>query len=318
MARIVTVTPNPAIDVTYTVDRQVIGETVRVTEVRRAAGGKGVNVARVLTALGRDVTTLQPLGGDAGAWLERELVANGLRVQPCPISGETRTTVAIVDGVAHPTLFAEPGPLLLADDWSRVTSALAEAVGEGDWVVIAGSFPRGAEAGDLARLVQTAHARDARVVVDTSGAFLIAAADAGADVVKANELEVREATGSDDADTGLTRLAREGSTVVMSLGAEGVRMLLPDGTQRTQPAVPGVTGNPTGAGDAATAGLVAALSEGYDARIALAWAALCGAAAVLTPIAGELDLAALPDLAERLDGPSTPPVLSPNPERSPS
>jgi 1-phosphofructokinase family hexose kinase len=318
MARIVTVTPNPAIDVTYSVDRQVIGETVRVAGVRRVAGGKGVNVARVLDAIGRDVSTLQPLGGAAGAWLERELVASGLHVHPCPIQGESRTTVAIVDGAAHPTLFAEPGPGLLPDEWSRLSGALTTAVGEGDWVVIAGSFPHGAAPGELPRLVQAAHSRGARVVVDTSGPFLLAAAEAGADVVKANEQEVSEATGGRDLRDALAHLARRGSTVVMSRGVHGALMMLPTGIVHEQSAVPAVRGNPTGAGDAATAGLVAALSEGHGAETALSWAAVCGAAAVSAPVAGEIDPTALADLASRLTGPAVPPLTPHTPERSPS
>lgn len=318
MARILTLTPNPAIDVTYTVPRQVVGATLRVTEVSRIPGGKGINTARVLSALGRDVTTLQPLGGSAGQWIERELRARGIGVQPCPVDGETRTTVAVVDGLSHPTLYAEPGPRLSASDWSNLGTALTRTVTAGDWVVIAGSFPPGSRAADLAALIEAARVRGARVLVDTSGPLLVTAAEAGAEVVKANEQEVREATGTDDVRTAIRQLADRGPTVMVSRGADGALLCEPSGVVHEQPAVPGVTGNPTGAGDAATAGLVAALAEGHGATTALVWAAVCGAAAVLSPVAGEIDPDALDALGERLGAPSAASLVPHTPERSPS
>lgn len=306
MSRVVTVTPNPAVDVTYTVAQQILGETLRVRDVRRTPGGKGLNVARVLASLQRDVVALQPLGGDAGRWMADAIAEVGLASVRCEVEGETRTTVAVVDGATHPTLLAEPGPKLTSHEWTRLAAALAETADRGDWVVIAGSFPPGSRAEHLELLVAAAHGSGALVAVDTSGDMLRAAARARADLIKANEAEIIDATGAHDALEGMGRLARSGAIVMMSRGADGAVLRETDGSMIEQPAVAGVTGNPTGAGDAATAGLVAALSEGRTARTALAWAAVCGAAAVLRPGAGEIDPDALPELADRLaaaDGP---------------
>lgn len=299
MPRLLTVTPNPAIDVTYTVPRQAVGETLRVTDVQRRAGGKGLNVARVIRALGRDAATVQPLGGDTGRWIADELLAAGLPVIPCAVSGRSRTTVAVVDGIAHPTLYAEPGAALTRAEWSDVTDTVAAACRPGDWAIVAGSFPPGSSADDLTRLVHAAHRSGARVAVDTSGPLLVAAADAGADLVKANEAEIAEATGTSRIEAGMDALARGGATVMMSRGAQGALLREPSGAVLRRSAVEGIAGNPTGAGDAATAGLVMALAEGHDGTTALAWAALCGAAAVLAPVAGEIDPALIPALAER-------------------
>ena len=312
MARFLTVTPNPAVDVTYTVPRQVIGETLRVSDVQRRPGGKGLNVARVLRTLGRDVFTLQPLGGDTGRWIADALREAGLPVIPCPVSAPSRTTVVVVDGLVHPTLYAEPGPVLSRAEWSALTDAVRAAVEPGDWVIVAGSFPPGCTADDLAGLVRAAHEGGARVAVDTSGPLLRAATDAGADVVKANEAEILEATGIADIDAALDALACGGATVMMSRGARGAILREPSGAGLQQPAIAGVEGNPTGAGDAATAGLVVALAEGHDAATALTWAALCGAAAVLSPVAGEIDPDAITALAARagLPAASVLPLLS--------
>jgi len=299
MARILTVTPNPAVDVTYTVERQLLGETVRVSDVQRRPGGKGLNVARVLHALGRTVTAVHPLGGDAGRWIESALVRDGLPATTCAISGETRTTVAVVDGVLHPTLLAEPGPALSEREWQALTETITVSLEPGDWVVVAGSFPPATPPSRLADLIADVHAREAHVLVDTSGPLLRAAADAGADVVKANEHEVLDATAEADPARALARLGRAGSTVMMSQGSDGALLRQTDGRVHERAALPGVTGNPTGAGDAATAGLVAALAEGADADTALAWAAVMGAAAVMNRVAGEIDLALLPELCAR-------------------
>ncbi|WP_308798235.1 1-phosphofructokinase family hexose kinase [Agromyces silvae] len=316
--RILTVTPNPAIDITYTVGRQTLGETVRVADVRRRPGGKGLNVARVLRTLGRDATSLQPLGGDAGDWIARTLAADGIPVAPCRIAGETRTTVAIVDGIAHPTLFAEPGPRVTAREWAGLCETVSRNAGPGDWVVVAGSFPPGIAATDVGALILAARSRGARVVVDTSGPPLLAAAAAGAAIVKANEQEMRDAVGGTDTHEALAQLGRHGSDVVVSRGSRGAAMRLADGTVHEQIAVPGVHGNPTGAGDAATAGLVAALADGRDPIIALRWAAVCGAAAVLSAVAGELDPALLPELGTRIGLAADSSPLPAGPERSPS
>ncbi|MFS0732268.1 hexose kinase [Microbacterium sp. 1P10UB] len=301
MARFVAVTPNPAVDVTYRVDRQLIGETVRVRDVARRAGGKGVNVARVLHALGRDVVAVAPLGGDAGEGLGRELTADGIPVRATPIDGDTRFTIAVVDDIAHPTLLAEPGPAWTTSLWEALCGAVGDVVGQDDWVVIAGSFPPGTPPDATATLVGAARSRGARVVVDTSGPHLLAAADAGADVVKANAEEVRTATGCADVRDAAVRLAARGALVVVSLGADGLLVRDPDGTVSRHPAVAEVAGNPTGAGDAATAGLVAALSDGRDIGTAAGWAAVAGAAAVLHPLAGAVDPADLLTLAHRAD-----------------
>jgi len=305
MARFLTLTPNPAVDVTYRVTHQRIGETMRVSEVRRAPGGKGINVARALHALGRDVTSLQPLGGASGSWVADALTKRGIPVLDCAIAGETRTTVAIVDDIVHPTLLAEPGPTLSPAEWSHLGLALADAARAGDWLVIAGSFPHGSRPEDLALLIAAAHSKGALVAVDTSGPFLWTAVASRADLVKANEEEVVEATGERDCWTGARSLSQEGACVMVSRGALGSILVRADGYLHEQPAVPDISGNPTGAGDAATAGLVAAFAEGLSDSTALRWAALCGAAAVLNPIAGEIDVGLLPELSQRL-GPTPP------------
>jgi tagatose 6-phosphate kinase len=300
MARIVVVTPNPAVDVTYRVDEQVIGSTVRVRSVERRAGGKGINVVRVLRRLGLDATAVQPLGGTTGAWITGQLAAEGVATVPVDTPAETRTTVAIVDDRAHPTLLSEPGGTLDDSTWDALTAAVAAQCERGGFLVVAGSWPPGTVAARVTELVATGRAAGAAVIVDASGPALLAAADAGADIVKPNEAEVLEATGAATLELGIDDLLERGArSVIVSRGASGLLLASVDGARDSQPGVPGVDGNPTGAGDAATAGLVLALAAGQSLPQALLSAAVVGAAAVLSPTAGEIDPAHLAGLAAR-------------------
>ncbi|WP_295782636.1 hexose kinase [uncultured Microbacterium sp.] len=318
MARIVTVTPNPAVDTTYRVAHHTVGETLRVASVERRAGGKGVNVARVLRTLERDVVVVAPLGGDAGRWMRRQLAAEGVAVRPTAGRGETRTTVTVVDDVSHPTVLAEPGPPFDPRAWESLRTEVGRSALPDAWVVVAGSSPAGAPASAVAALVAVARSRGARVLVDVSGPSLAAAAAAGAHIVKANAAEVCDATGARSVDAAMSQLSAHGATVVVSRGAEGMIARAPDGTVIRRGAVPGVSGNPTGAGDAATAGLVAALDDGLPLDTAVAWATVAGAAAVRHPLAGAVDLDALLLLAARAGIDVGGLLVAPSPVRRPS
>lgn len=288
---IVVVTPNPAVDVTYRVDEQRIGTTQRVRSVERRPGGKGLNVARVLAAEGAPTHSVLPLGGASGTWVADAVTALGLRSTAVPVPGETRTTVTVVDDLAHPTMFGEPGPSVPAAAWHVVDDAVRarlDAVRTAA-LVVSGSLPAGTPPDVVTPWITDAVAAGALVVADVSGPALLAAADAGATVCKPNREELAEATGCPDERDGALELLRRGAgTVVVSRGSAGIAAHTADAVLEV-PAVPGVTGNPTGAGDAATAGLVLALTRGADLATALRTAAAFGAAAVLRPVAGEID-----------------------------
>lgn len=302
MASVVVVTPNPAVDVTYTVPRQVVGETIRVEQVVRRPGGKGLNVVRVLRHLGVHAVAVHPLGGSAGTWMREALERDRVEARTVEVAGETRTTVAVVGGSDHPTLYSEPGEPLDDEAWRRLADAAGAALEPGGMLVVAGSFPPGTDSDRVAALVDAGRTAGGRVLVDASGVHLLAAADAGAELLKPNVQELLGATGADDLDAGMRELLTRGArAIAVSRGSDGLVALTADGQHATAVAVPGVSGNPTGAGDAATAGLVAALQLGHPLDEALRWASLVGAAAVLSPTAGQIDPAVLPELAARLD-----------------
>ncbi|GAB3280686.1 1-phosphofructokinase family hexose kinase [Kineosporia babensis] len=316
MARLIVVTPNPATDVTYRVPVYENGSTVRVSDVSRRPGGKGLNVVRVLRTLGEPAVAVLPLGGASGQWVSSMMDAEGISASIVPIAGETRSTVAVVDPVGHPTLFNEPGPALTQDEGGRLIEATVRECEPGCAVVISGSLPPGLDPQWLEHLVRAVRAVGAKVLVDTSGEALLAAARAGADVLKPNAQEAIQATNdnrlplvsSSDGPVGIapelhaavTHLQQLGATtVVVSQGAGGL-VAFAEGRVVSQPAVRGVSGNPTGAGDAATAGFALAWARGDDLRNALKLAAALGAAAVKQPGAGEVDPADVRAFEEEL------------------
>lgn len=314
---IVVITPNPAVDVTYRVAEQVVGVTQRVLDVVRRPGGKGVNVARVLDAAGVPTTSVLPLGGTSGAWVAAALQRDGLATAAVPVAGDTRTTVTVVDDHVHPTMYGEPGPAVTADEWAAVTGAVRTAQAAASALVVSGSLPRGTDPSVVRPWIRGAVDAGLLVVADLSGPSLLEAAAAGATVCKPNREELLDATGARDERSGaLDLLARGAGVVVVSAGSAGITAHTPDAVV-TVPAVPDVHGNPTGAGDAATAGLVLALTAPGTRTAAdvtapdvlhraLVSAAAYGAAAVLRPVAGEVDLAAVDRFTTQLDRTGSP------------
>jgi tagatose 6-phosphate kinase len=288
---ILTVTPNVALDITYRVDRLVPGASHRVREVAQRAGGKGINVARVLQALGHDTVSFGFVGEETAAAVAADLARGGLTHQLIPVQGPTRRSVAVVDaGDGQATLFNEAGPRVPAAGWAELEARLAARLPEAAALVVSGSLPPGAADDACARLVRLAAARRVPVLVDAAGAALLEAAAAGADIVKPNASELLEATGLADVAAAATALRRRGATaVVASRGAAGMTALTPEGSWHAAPP-PGIVGNPTGSGDAAAAALIAGAVAGAPWPDRLRQAVALSAAAVRQPTAGSVDL----------------------------
>jgi tagatose 6-phosphate kinase len=305
---ILAVTLNPAIDVTYYLDRIVRHSGLRVDRVLERPGGKGVNVARVAASCGADVGATGLAGGHRGERLRAGLAGYRIRDEFCPIEGETRQTVNIVEtGQAGlPTELREPGPAVTQAEWDRFVARFPALAAGADVVTMSGSLPPGVPAGAYATLTAaTRSVSTARVIVDTGGEALRLACAAGPDLVKPNEDELLAATGASKGDRlhrvldGASALRDLGAAaVVVSLGRSGSVAVTPDGRWRaSHDAVTG--GNPVGAGDALVAGLaLSAAGQPMGGQPAGGWAAALSRASglamasVLATSAGEVDPAA--------------------------
>lgn len=298
---ILTVTPNPAVDLTWHVDRLTPGATHRVPLGASRAGGKGVNTARVLHATGHDVVALATAGGPTGAEFRADLEASGLPHRLVATASATRRSVAIVDDTTgEASVVNEFGAALAPAESAALAEVAADLGRTATAVAICGSLPPGFDAEELGALVARLVAAGVPVVVDTSGPGILAAARAGAHALKPNRDELADATGLDDPIDGARTLLDLGARlVIVSLGSEGL-LVVARSAPPIRARLPRVLhGNATGAGDAAVAAIAAALAGGDDvwsdadaaaearsalARRAVAWSA----SAVLMPLAGEL------------------------------
>lgn len=287
---IVCLTPNPALDVTYAFDELRIGHSHRVPSPAVRAGGKGVNVARVAHAQGFGVRAIVTLGGTSGETYSRELEASGLDHRIIPISRPTRQSIALVTG-GQATVLNEFGDPLGPGEIDDLLEVFSRETRSADVATISGSLPPEAPKGFLTSLIRAAG--DRPCIVDTSGPALLEAARAGAEVLKPNDEELKDATGLDDPLQGARALIDLGARIVFaSLGEDG--MLAVTGSSVLHGRLPTVlTGNPTGAGDAAVAGIATSIAEAgslddLDLAGALRRAVAWSAAAVLMPVAGEI------------------------------
>ena len=284
---------NPALDITHEVAAVDWAGINRPGAVHDRPGGKGLNVARTLHALGADVLVTGLAGGVTGAGVLAAFGELGVRSAFTGISGPTRRTFTVVDDGGHVAAFYEPGPVVGAGEFAGFLEDYRAALTQGggaDAVVLSGSLPRGLPDGTYARLTELAAGRP--VVLDTYGKALRLGAAAGPAIVKPNLPELRDLAGRPLADTAAVaaaadELRRSGAgAVVVTLGREGLLAVTEAGCWRARPRA-AVTGNATGAGDAVTAALAHGLVLGrrWDER--LRHAVALGAAAAASPVAGE-------------------------------
>jgi len=286
---IVVVCLNPALDVTHQLDAVGWGEVNRPRAVHARPGGKGLNVARTLHALGADVLVLGLAGGITGAGVEAALRELGVPTAFTPVTGETRRTFSIVDD-SRVTAFHEAGPEVGAAEFAEFCTDYQKAAAEAQAVVLSGSLPPGLPAGTYATLIQTA---GIPVVLDTHGEALRRGAAAGPAVVKPNLAELAALAGrpltarrgAELAAVAAGELGRAGA-VVVTLGPQGLLAATGDGRWRVRmPAA--VAGNATGAGDAVTAALAHGIVAGRPWHERLRHAVALGAATAAAPVAGE-------------------------------
>ncbi|SEE60305.1 hypothetical protein SAMN04489740_1890 [Arthrobacter alpinus] len=299
---VLTVTANPAVDVTYAVPGIHLGSSHRVPAPLNRAGGKGLNVSRVAYQLGHPTLAIATVGGSTGEQLRADLEAAGILHQLVPVAMPTRRTIALVDTAEgnSTSIFNEIGPALAAAEWQALAAAVVDnlagvqtpdGVRRPGVLVGSGSLPEQAPADFYPALVALAHAAGVPAIIDTSGSGILAAAKAGADLLKPNNHELKEAVGETDLVAAARKLMSLGAKrVLVSVGEEGMLAFSEDTPGYIQAKLPApLSGNPTGAGDAAVSAAAVALANGAtELREILIQATAWSAAAVLMPGAGEI------------------------------
>jgi 1-phosphofructokinase len=276
---IITLTPNPSIDLTLTVDRLAPGTVHRARSGWSEPSGKGVNVSLALRAHGVGTRAVLPIGGPNGTWLAAMLEQAGIDHVCVPIAGNNRANVSIVEPGGKVTKVNAPGPSLSAAETEALLDATLTAASQARWLVGTGSLPRGARPDLYDRLTRRAHEAGLQVAIDSSGPPLLAALPAGPDLVKPNAHELAETAARPVTTVGQAldaarRLQELGArTILASLGADGALLVEQDLVLHAEVVVERAR-SAVGAGDALLSGFLAGGASGEPAlRTALEWAA---------------------------------------------
>jgi 1-phosphofructokinase family hexose kinase len=295
---ILTVTLNAAIDRTIAVPNFRLGRRHRAVESRTVAGGKGVNVARALTLLGRPVIASGFVGGPTGMRVLEQLREESVLTDFIHIAAETRINLAVIDPTSgEQTEINERGPAVSPEEVKRLFERIAYLASGAKLCVLAGSVPPGAGDDLYARLVEDLGRRGVPVILDAEGEAMLAGVRAGASMVTPNEREAEELVGQEFADRtdlaqGLLDLVRLGATEAAITRPEGCVAAVGEGNSRRLLEVhtePMSAVSTVGSGDAFVAGYVAARYDGRSAEECLAYGVACGAESTQHFGAGTVD-----------------------------
>ena len=290
MTDIVTMTPNPAVDVSTAVEKIIPVYKLRGAWMRRDPGGGGINVARVIKRLGGEAVAIYPTGGTTGDSLRKLVEREGVASSTFAIEEETREDFFVSEtGTGQQYRFILPGPLLRECEWQACLSLLSCTEPFPKFVVASGSLPPGVPDDFYARVARLAKQRGARMILDTSGPALAAAVTEGVDLIKPNLREMRDLTGREPSDAyewadAAKDLVRDGKVTVIALtmGHLGAALVTRDRILRAPPlAITPVSA--VGAGDSFLGALTYGLASGIDLEGSFRLAAAAGAAALLNP-----------------------------------
>ena len=290
MAEIVTITSNPSVDVSFSVERLVDTTKLRCSQPRKDAGGGGINVARVLQRLGSECLAIHLAGGQTAAALNALLDAEQVPYKCISIANETRENITVFEtSTCREFRFIMPGPDVKESEWCGCLQYLDALDPQPRYLVASGSLPPGIPHDFYARIARWAQTNNVRMVLDASGDALAAALEVGVFLVKPSLDELRELTGmpltdASDWSDAAWRLVRhrQARNVALTLGARGALLATEDRVVGL-PAVAVHVVSAVGGGDSFLAAMVWALDHDAHPEEALRYAIAAGCAAVLRP-----------------------------------
>ncbi len=290
MTRILTMTMNPAVDKSATVNDVVAESKLRCSDPRHEPGGGGINVARAIRKLDGESVAVFPAGGPTGKILTDLLDDEGISQDRIASEAWTRDNLTVFEeATVQQYRFGMPGARLKESEWQACLDRI-QCDPCPDYVVASGSLPPGVPDDFYAQVSKAAKRVGARFMLDTSGMPLKRASSEGVYLLKPNAREFEALTDepfrSEEQQETLAREVvqdEDGCEVlVLSLGAAGVLMVTRDKTERIRsPSVP--IRSKVGAGDSMTAAIVLGLARGMGVRDAVCYGVAAGAAAVMTP-----------------------------------
>lgn len=292
---ILTVTLNAAIDKTYWVPRFQAGMPNRVVKQVMEAGGKGVNVAKVLTSLGKEVAVTGFVGGVSGRMLQKNLKELNLTQHWVELDGETRTCLNIIDEeLTQETELLEQGIHVSKADWKLFLMNFERLIDAYNLILISGSLPSGLQSDAYGELISIIKASGKKVGIDTSGLVLRKSIECSPMIIKPNIIELEDYCGKsirneEEVVQEALKLYDCGIPYVfVSLGKEGAIGISHQGVFRAQiPSIKSV--NTVGSGDATFAGIGMILAEKDDMESALKSGMAAGMANAIQERSGRVE-----------------------------
>ncbi|MDC6381101.1 1-phosphofructokinase [Pseudomonas graminis] len=285
MAKILTLTMNPALDLTVQLGPLQIGQVNRSDAMLSHAAGKGINVAQVLADLGHELTVAGFLGVDNQQPFETLFAKRGFVDEFVRVPGETRSNIKLAESSGRITDLNGPGPEVSPQAQQALAARVEQIAAGFDAVVVAGSLPRGVSAQWLKTLLLRLNAMGLKVALDTSGEALRAGLEASPWMIKPNTEELADALDAPiisiaaQAEAAADLRQRGIEHVVISQGSEGVHWFSSNVALQALP--PKVTvASTVGAGDSLLAGMVHGLLCGHKPEQTLRTATAIAAMAV--------------------------------------
>ncbi|KXS41382.1 MAG: 1-phosphofructokinase [Candidatus Frackibacter sp. T328-2] len=286
---IITVTLNPAIDKTVTVEEFKTGKLNRVKDVRQDIGGKGINVSKVVKELGGETIAFGLLAGNSGKFIINKLDEIGIKHQFTWVDGETRTNLKLLDiNSGQETEINEPGVKASKGELDKLKGKILEQVNDEDFVVLTGSLPLNTPKDIYAELITALKDKGSKVILDTSGMSLEEGLKAKPYLVKPNWHELQNLVGNDfesikDIIKAGSRIHQQGIEIVaISLGSTGVIIIGEEGILKITP--PKVEVQSTiGAGDTLVGALTLQLSRKKILKDAILYATAASVNSVTKP-----------------------------------
>ena len=292
---ITTVTMNAALDKAYFMTDEIKNGTVmRVSKIRTTAGGKGLNVARVIALCGAKVQATGLVGGYNGQQLEHLLEQDGIPHSFGYVNGETRCCINILDPGYGSTEYLEPGFTVSPEEEKQFMDRLPQIIQDSDVVTISGSIPRGVSSDVYGKIISLAKGMGKKVILDSSGDTLKAGLRACPDMVKPNRDEMEQLFGEklDSMEVVIAcaeKIQAMGIPhVVVSLGGDGALLVCREGCYRA--VIPRLeVVNTVGCGDSMVGAFAVALEKNYPPEKALKYAASVATANALSPNTGDFE-----------------------------
>ncbi|MGB5648419.1 MAG: 1-phosphofructokinase family hexose kinase [Muriicola sp.] len=290
MSKIITITVNPAIDKSTTVDGIRPNSKLRCAEPVFDAGGGGINVSRAIKKLGGSSLCIYLAGGSPGTHLHSLLEQEEIEQQQLHIKKWTRENLSVTDTANnHQYRFGMPGPVIEEKEWQQCLELLEVCMAEGDYVVASGSLAPGVPVDFYARIAQITQKQMAKFILDTSGEPLLLGAKAGVYLLKPNLGELSALCGvsyvsamniEDLAKTYLKNNSCE--VLVISMGPKGALLVTRDHTEHI-PAPVVHQRSTIGAGDSMVGGMVLSMAQGKSMTEMARYGVACGTAATMNP-----------------------------------